>query len=614
MRGKMRYIGYIIICLGIGIPAQLFASNTAQALISRATAGESNNNSSSFTFGDLPDISDDGRYIVFSSAADNLVPGDTNGFSDIFLYDQLAVGGSLTLISKSTLGLPSDGHSYEPVISGDGTVIAFTSFATNLVTLDTNLVSDVFLYTIATGATTRVSVSTTNIESEAPSNRPSISTNGDRVAFISDAVSITVGDTNSSRDAFLRTISTGTTARVSLDGAGTQILGDTTDVKISGNGQYVFFVSENDSIVAGDTNTANDIFRKTVATGAVIRVSVNTVGVEGDESSSRMDVDYTGDIVVFESGATTYVPGSGAVNNIFLKNIATNTISRISSSGSATEPNGNSYFGKISRDGSTVMFLSQATDIIAGDTNGVIDTFVHKPATGITERVSTYLAGQIDDDTYVGSLSSDGTYITFTTRGTNALAAASSNGFFDVYSNRAVVTAPTVTSSTSSSGFVNYTCRDITAINYSSRGRHRASLCKYTNRPTPTVSATTKTCPIFTQYMRKGDRDGSLAQSKQAKGISTTITEVRLLQRTLKEQGFFTGTPNGVFGPQTEKAVRAWQQTHREFVLDPWGYLKGPTGWFYQSSERWMNELLGCEDTVTLDTGTRLDVRYRDRL
>ena len=110
--------------------------------------------------------------------------------------------------------------------------------------------------------------------------------------------------------------------------------------------------------------------------------------------------------------------------------------------------------------------------------------------------------------------------------------------------------------------------------------------------------------------MKRGDRDGSKAQSKQEIGVPTTLSQVRLLQQTLKEQGFFTGTPNGVFGPQTEKAVRAWQQTHREFVLDPWGYLKGPTGWFYQSSERWMNELLGCEDTVTLDTGTFLDVRY----
>jgi|GEM_PF-5970961 len=110
----------------------------------------------------------------------------------------------------------------------------------------------------------------------------------------------------------------------------------------------------------------------------------------------------------------------------------------------------------------------------------------------------------------------------------------------------------------------------------------------------------------FTQHMTVGDRDGQPALTKQELDASNIISEVALLQRTLQSQGFYSGAISGYFGVETKKAVDAWQVEHKEEVLDPWG-LRGPTGWFYQSSERWMNELVGCEDSVTLDNGTYLD-------
>ncbi|PID70350.1 hypothetical protein CSB37_03115 [bacterium DOLZORAL124_38_8] len=114
-----------------------------------------------------------------------------------------------------------------------------------------------------------------------------------------------------------------------------------------------------------------------------------------------------------------------------------------------------------------------------------------------------------------------------------------------------------------------------------------------------------KSCPIFTQHMVIGDRDGYKGQERQAVGVSNIIQEVRLLQKHLKLQGMYEGAETGVFDKNTDTAVRKWQMKHYNTVLKPWG-LKRATGRFYQSSERWMNTVLGCEDSVTLDNGTYL--------
>jgi hypothetical protein len=114
-----------------------------------------------------------------------------------------------------------------------------------------------------------------------------------------------------------------------------------------------------------------------------------------------------------------------------------------------------------------------------------------------------------------------------------------------------------------------------------------------------------KQCPVFTQYMKEGDRNGGIAKSKQQPEVSTTIKEVTLLQQTLKDMGYFTGTPNGVFGPQTKEAVKAYQALKLKNVIAPWQISK-PTGWAYQATIRQLNTDLGCYQTVTLDNGVVL--------
>ena len=114
------------------------------------------------------------------------------------------------------------------------------------------------------------------------------------------------------------------------------------------------------------------------------------------------------------------------------------------------------------------------------------------------------------------------------------------------------------------------------------------------------------TCPVFTQYMQLGDKDGQISVTKGDAGEGQVIKEVALLQKILDALGFDAGKPDGIYGQKTAKAVGLWQASNYEQVLMPWD-LPIPTHWFYQSSKRWMNETLGCRDEVLLDNGVFLE-------
>ncbi len=150
-----------------------------------------------------PSISSDGRYVAFQSYATNLAPGDTNpGFSDVFVHDRES--GATTCVSVSSSGTHGDNISYDPSISPDGRFVSFWSDATNLVLGDTNSVSDVFVHDTVNHATTRVSVNTSGAEGTLNSYSPSISADGRDVAFASEAYNLVPGDSSSNYDVFVR--------------------------------------------------------------------------------------------------------------------------------------------------------------------------------------------------------------------------------------------------------------------------------------------------------------------------------------------------------------------------------------------------------------------------
>jgi Tol biopolymer transport system component len=203
-------------------------------------------------------ISADGVSIVFLSSATNLVPHDTNGVTDVFVRDR--VGGTTRRVSVSSSQVEADGASDSPTVSARGRYVAFQSQATNLVPGDGNPISDVFVRDRQTVTTRRVSVSTAGAEGDNGSNDPSISANGRYVAFSSDAANLVENDTNLSQDIFIRDRINNTTSRISLGAGGGEGDGGSFDPDISGDGRFVVFESGSTDLVTGDTNDVTDVF------------------------------------------------------------------------------------------------------------------------------------------------------------------------------------------------------------------------------------------------------------------------------------------------------------------------------------------------------------------
>ncbi|MEG3973280.1 calcium-binding protein, partial [Microcoleus sp. herbarium8] len=216
----------------------------------------------------IPSISADGRFVAFSSRASNLVSGDTNNSDDIFVRDLST--NTTTRVSVDSAGNQTIGGSGSPSISADGRFVGFISFASNLVPGDTNNRSDIFVRDLSTNTTTRVSVDSAGNQGNGGFLLgffiPSISANGRFVAFTSFIPNLVPGDTNDGSDIFVRDLSTNTTTRVSVSGASNPGNGDSFNPSISADGRFVAFASFASNLVPGDTNFSNDIFVRDLST------------------------------------------------------------------------------------------------------------------------------------------------------------------------------------------------------------------------------------------------------------------------------------------------------------------------------------------------------------
>ena len=214
---------------------------------------------------DYVSISADGRYVAFDSAASNLVTGDTNGLWDVFVRDRTA--GTTQRVNVSGSGSQGNDESGFPSISGDGRYVAFESYATNLVSGDTNDALDIFVRDRTASTTQRTSVSSAGSQGDDGSAVASISADGRSVAFMSAASNLVPGDTNydplnniAGLDVFVRDRVAGTTRRVNLSALGAEATSDSTDACISGDGRYVAFASMATNLVPDDTNGVLDVF------------------------------------------------------------------------------------------------------------------------------------------------------------------------------------------------------------------------------------------------------------------------------------------------------------------------------------------------------------------
>ena len=264
-------------------------------------------------------LSGDGQHVVFFSRATNLVPGADNGVIHVYLADLET--RTLTLVSASPEGVPGDGDSYTGGVSADGRFVAFSSEAANLVVGDSNGVSDVFLYDTVSATTTRVSVASDGAEANGASYFPAVS-DGGLIAFHSQASDLVESDSNASLDVFLHDSNTGETSRLSVTPDGEEVDGDSYHPAISRDGTRVVFGTDADGLVPEDGNGYPDVVARDLVEGTAWLVSV---GMDGSGANARSwpgacALSSSGTWSVFDSSATNLVPRdrNGDLRDVFI--------------------------------------------------------------------------------------------------------------------------------------------------------------------------------------------------------------------------------------------------------------------------------------------------------
>jgi Tol biopolymer transport system component len=375
--------------------------------------------------------------------------------------------------------------SRRPSISADGRYVAFISNATNLVPDDVNTWRDVFVRDRVAGTTERIN----NVAPEyanlpfpdnqilAPSDGATISANGRFVAFYSGSGRVVSGDTNSRWDVFVTDRNTGTTIRVSTASNGTQgnhhsgvnasinnfsSFPAPDHIGVSNDGRYIAFVSWASNLVPGDTNNycendglppatdnCSDIFVKDIVTGTTTRVSISNTGQEANSASTYPDISANGQIVTFQSTASNLVPNdtNNFCNNsqtdpdnlncsdIFVRDIAAGTTTRVSVSTTGVQGGLASYQPTISADGRYVAFVSDSTLLFASDDNQLQDILVHDRVTKITKLVSSAFNGvQSNGGSFVPEISDNGMFVAFESDARNIVTGDLNNGVRDIFS------------------------------------------------------------------------------------------------------------------------------------------------------------------------------------
>jgi hypothetical protein len=352
-------------------------------------------------------ISDNGRYVVFESGTSEIVPGDNNHASDVFLRD--FVTGRVTLISRNSSGAGAgNGNSFGARISGDGSKILFSSSATDLVSglTDSNAESDLFLYDVAGGTLTLVSKSTnSNQAANGESREARISDDGSKIVFRSLATDLVSGatDGNGKFDVFLFDVTSETLTLISESTTPNHTAnGESGEGQISGNGSKIVFSSRATDLIGGvaDGSTRTDIFLYDIAGGVLTLVSQSTTPNQTANSNSNApQISDDGSKIVFTSLATDLVSGVTDLNNVefiigsdvFLFDVPSEAITLISRSTTANQTGDLiSSDPQISGDGSKIVFYSFATNLVSGvtDDNDTSDIFLYDVAGGTLRLVS----------------------------------------------------------------------------------------------------------------------------------------------------------------------------------------------------------------------------------
>ncbi len=375
-------------------------------LVSRTAGGTKGDNASS-----KPVLSTDGTKVAFESTAANLHGSDTDILPDVFVKD--LVTGAVTLVSRSATGDKGTGPSVTPVISGDAGEVAFSSGASNLHPLDTDLLEDVFVKKLATGDLTLVSRSSAGVKGTNSSYAPSLSADGTRVAFYSRASNLDPDDTDITEDVYLKNLNTGQLTLVSRSATGVKGNGASSHPSVSADGTKVAFLSFASNLHPDDTDTLADLFVKDLVTGAVTLVSRSASGAKGNAGSWDPTLSADGTRVGFYSNASNLHPDDTfGESDAYVKDLTTGQVILAGASASGDKANHGAAAAIISPDGTVAAFSSSATNLHPSDSDNIADVFVKSlegggdPPVYCDGKVAT-ITGTPGNDTLNGTSGAD---------------------------------------------------------------------------------------------------------------------------------------------------------------------------------------------------------------
>lgn len=387
-------------------------------LVSKSTLGVVGNQDSSD-----PDISDDGQRVVFTSTADTLVAGDSNGVGDVFLHDRGSA--TTTRVSVGPLGQEGVLESFGGVISGDGSSVAFVTANPFDTDLDFNGVFDVYVRRVDVPDTLLASRNGSGDAGNGPSYSPSLNHDGRIVAYASDASDLNGGDNNGVTDVFVSFVDSlnAPTQRISVAANGDEANGHSRDPRISADGYVVAFLSEADNLLPGDMNSGEDVFVRDIGrvSGATTQlISADAGGAFPIAVVDSPAISGDGRYVAFRGfGQDLVVLPDELRSTMYLRDRAIAETQSIGRAPLGRQPNDSSADLSISADGSALVIYSGASNLVAGDNNGHPDLFLVGDALP-TQRLSTRSDGaELDLPPDPGGvLSGDGSWVAFTSSDT----------------------------------------------------------------------------------------------------------------------------------------------------------------------------------------------------
>jgi hypothetical protein len=412
-----------------------FTASPEMSLVSMSTSEIVGNNRS-----DISNIDATGRYVVFESTATNLVANiSTNGLNQIYRKD--TVTGDVILVSSdSTNLLAANNACFAPAISDNGRFVVFQSAATNLSSIPTGGTQQIYIKDLADGTTELVSrdATGTTVANTSAAN-PVVSSDGRFVVFESSATNLSALPANGVTQIYRKDMSDDTVDMVSLEttlnGGAAGFSGNT---DMSNDGRFIVFESNAQNLVLPAPTAFNHIYFVDMNTpDSIEQISVNTAGSDDVASSFNPSVSDDGRFVVFESNATNLAtPDSNGTTDIFLRDRSLPSTTLVSVNPATGDSADNSSTnGSISSDGSYVAFQSRALDLVSGDNPGLIDIYVRNVSlpTITIDQINIPETGIPDPTVDSGRavISKDGRYVSFDS--VHKYTPEDTNGLFDVY-------------------------------------------------------------------------------------------------------------------------------------------------------------------------------------